>query len=313
VDHPVQLLLAIAIVDDLPTNAVGFVPLLALLNEVCARRARGDLRQVAGTDEMAVMAAARKRVGDFLGISRSSAPQTRPLEESEPTREAVMETCCTEYALSTDSFDFKAWVRETLHPWTSALVFAKRLRAAVDVRRGGWQQLGKDMEAGKEAYADLVRSLQKPVSSKDSLRSLLGIQRQSEASRVLATMAAQAFLHQSSQLRRCVADGGSLQEPLGDVRDSSTLTGLCVDLRMAVYEERVAEKMREWGRVGTSLTCQRARAVDLNEYSHMCGSHVHGLDKPTFWGLWRAAKGEKAKEFLSRANQGFVSKYGGKA
>jgi hypothetical protein len=309
VDHPVQLLLALAVVDDLPENATGFVPMLSLLNEVCARRARGDLPQLAGTDELAVIAAARKRVEGFLGISHSSAPQTRPLEESEPTREAVREACCSEYLLDTNAFDFKAWVREALHPWTSALTFVKRLRAALEIRKGGWKKLAKDMEIGPQAYADLVQSLQKPVRSNDSLRVLLGIDRQSEASRVLATITAQAFLHQSSQLRRCVPDG-SLREPLGDVRDSDTLRSLCVDLRMAIYEERVAEKMREWGRVGTSLTCQRARAVDLNEYAHMCGGHVHGLDKATFWGLWHAATGEKAKEFLSKANQPFVSKYG---
>merc|ERR1712187_500462 len=141
----------------------------------------------------------------------------------------------------------------------------------------------------------------------------LGVERPSEAPRVLATIAAQAFLHQSSQLRRTMSVGGALQEPLGDVRDSDTLKALCVQLRMAIYDERVAEKMREWGRVGASLTCQRARAVDLDQYSHMCGSHVHGLDKATFWGLWAAAKGEKVKEFLSRANQCFNNKYASRA
>merc|ERR1712110_392769 len=166
------------------------------------------------------------------------------------------------------------------------------------------------MGSGPEAYADLVEILQKPVGSKETLRVFLGIERASEAPCVLATMAAQAFLHHSSQLRRTIATGGSLQEPLGDVRDSNTLRALCVELRMAVYEERVAAKMREWSQVGSSLTFQRARAADLEQYAHMCGSHVHSLDYYTFWGLWKAAKGEKAKAFLSRANQGFVSKYG---
>jgi hypothetical protein len=79
---------------------------------------------------------------------------------------------------------------------------------------------------------------------------------------------------------------------------------------MAVYDQRVATKMNEWAKVGSSITYQRARAADLEEYSGMCGSHAHGLDKATFWGLWRAAAGPKAKEFLSRANQGFNDKYG---
>ena len=57
--------------------------------------------------------------------------------------------------------------------------------------------------------------------------------------------AAQAFLHNNSQLRRTSSAGGSLEEPLGDVRDRATLRGLAVELRMEVYSERVATKMQE--------------------------------------------------------------------
>merc|ERR1712048_525966 len=136
-----------------------------------------------------------------------------------------------------------------------------------------------------------------PMGKDETLQEFLGVERATEAPRILATIAAQAFLHQSSQLRRTTAVGGSLQEPLGDVRDSNTLRSLCVELRMAIYEERVIAKMREWGQLGASLTFQRARAVDLEQYSHMCGSHVHGLDKQSFWGLWRAARGDKVQAF----------------
>jgi len=312
VDHPVQLLLALAVVDDLSDAALGFTPVLQLLNEVCARHARNELRQQAGTDEPSVIAAAHKRVAGFLGVTRASAPETRPLEESEPKREAIMESCCGDYSLDTSQFNFKEWVRDVLEPWLPALIFVQRLREALTRREGGWKQLARDMEMGPDSYADVVQLMQKPLCSKESLRSILGIEKQSEAPRILATIVGQAFLHQSSQQRRTTVAGGNLQEPLGDVRDSNTLRALCVDLRMVIYEERVAAKMREWGRLGTSLTCQRARAVDLNEYSHMCGSHVHGLDKQTFWGLWNAASGQKAKEFLCRANQGFVAKHGGR-
>merc|ERR1712048_764974 len=300
---------AMAVVDDLPEACLGFVPSLSILNEVCARRARGELRQCVGTDESAVVKAAQKRAAAFLGVSNASAPHTLPLEDSEPRREAVLETCCTDYSLDATAFDFKAWVRDALKPWAPALVFVRRLRAALQMRKGGWPQLARDMETSPDAYADLVQALQKPLREKESLRALLGVERASDAPRVLATIAGQALLHQSSQLRRTIAVGGTLQEPLGDVRDSDTLQALCVQLRMAIYEQRVAEKVQEWSRVGASLTCQRARAVDLDQYSHMCGSHVHGLNKATFWGLWAAATGEKAKEFLRRANQGFVSKY----
>jgi len=310
VDHPVQMLLALAVTDEVPTAALDQVPLLALLNEVCARKARGELRMLAGTDEPAVMSAARKRVSAFLSVTPGTAPQTRPLEESEPNREAVVEACSAEYVLDTSEFDFKEWVRETLQPWAPALTFVKRLRTVLETRSGGWEQLGKDLEAGPKAYADIMQVLQKPLRKGESLTAYLAVQQPSEAPRVLATIVAQAFLHQNSQQRRTEAVGGNLKEPLGDVRDSNTLRAICIDLRMAVYEARVAAKMREWSQIGASLTYQRARAADLEQYSHMLGhGHVHGLSKPTFWGLWNAATGEKAKAFLRSANQSFRAKY----
>lgn len=314
VDHPVQLLLALAVADDIPEGVFGQVPLLALLNEVCARQARDELRRTAGTDEPAITAAARRRVAAFLGVTKESAPYTKSLEESEPLRNAVREVCLADFTLDSISFDFKSWVKNVLDPWVPAIQFVKRLRTVLSSREGGWTTLERDMESGPEAYADVVRELQKPASNKDSLRALLGVTRPCEASRVLATIAAQAFLHQSSQLRRTVAAGGSLAEPLGDVRDGATLRAISVDLRMAIYDERVAAKMQEWGRLGASLTFQKARAADLEQYSDLCAaaSHVHGLDKQTFWGLWRAATGPKAKVFLQTANQGFVVKFGEK-
>merc|ERR1712072_788471 len=78
VDHPVQLLLALAVVDDceaqldaevcasseplhLPASALEMIPTRSLLNEVCARRARVESKQLAGadSDELAVLAVAR--------------------------------------------------------------------------------------------------------------------------------------------------------------------------------------------------------------------------------------------------------------
>jgi len=158
--------------------------------------------------------------------------------------------------------------------------------------------------------------------------------------RMYATMAAQAFLHPTSQRRRCVGagsggatntysdgggggdsagavGGGLLNEPLGDVRDGDTLRALAVDLRMAFYRTSVVVKMAQWRRVGCDLVVAKAKCADLGQYADLVGaaSHAHGLDKPTFWGLWRAAKadghrGEKVLYFLSRANGEFGRKYG---
>jgi hypothetical protein len=172
------------------------------------------------------------------------------------------------------------------------------------------------MEDCPSAFEDVINLLQKPVknTSLEGIVTLLGIEPDA-VRRVFATIAAQAFLHQCSRSRRTTDVGGILAEPLGDVRDTDTLRELAKDLRMQIYTDRVAEKMRHWQRVGSEVVVARARAADVGQYATLCGGHAHGLDGPTFWGLWRAAKadghnGEKAKAFLSRANRDFVNKYG---
>merc|ERR1719356_828920 len=97
--------------------------MLSLLNEICARRAKDELRAAAGTEAPAMMAFARKRVGEFLGISEASAPMTESLEESEPQLQAVREACCGDYDLDASKFDFKQWVKDTLDPWIPVLQF----------------------------------------------------------------------------------------------------------------------------------------------------------------------------------------------
>merc|ERR1712078_151613 len=140
-----------------------------LLNEVCARQARNELRMKAGTDESAVSAEAHNHVSAFLGITSDSAPTTKPVDEPEPSRQAVEEACSVEYMLNSEAFDSKAWVRHTLSPWVPALTFVKRLRSILSTRDGGWTQLGRDMETGPKQYEDVINALQKSPSSSESL------------------------------------------------------------------------------------------------------------------------------------------------
>lgn len=314
VEHPVQMLLALACCDDLDPAALKRPPVLTLMNEVCARRARDDLRKEAGTDESAVDETARKRVAAFLGVTSASAPTTAEIGESEPSREAVRENCSGDFAFNSEAFDFETWVIESLGPWVPAMRFVCQLRNKLRIR-GGWDRLAQDMENRPEAFQDVIAALQKPSdTSLNGIVALLGIEPHT-VRRVFATVAAQAFLHQSSKSRRTSEMGGVLAEPLGDVRDADTTRELAKDLRMQTYTNSVAEKMRQWHRVGSDVVVARARAADVGQYAAFCGSHVHGLDGPTFWGLWRAAKadghnGEKVKAFLGRANSGFVGKHG---
>merc|ERR1712083_1225800 len=112
--------------------------------------------------------------------------------------------------------------------------------------------------------------------------------------------------------RRVIDNGGTLTEPLGDVHDSATLRNICLDLRMAVYDERAAAKALEWRRLIDSVEYKvrmAARVADVDEFCRMCGDHVHGLDKRVFWALWRGARddptGSLGKAFLRKANHGF--------
>merc|ERR1712054_608104 len=141
------------------------------------------------------------------------------------------------------------------------------------------------MEVCPSAFEDVITALQKPVKfSLSGIVALLEIEPR-VAKRVFATIAAQAFLHHSSKSRRTADVGGTLAEPLGDVRDAETLSELAKDVRMQIYTARVAEKMRNWYRVGSEVTVARARVADIGQYVALCGVDVHRLDRPTFWGL----------------------------
>lgn len=315
VQHPVQLLLALATCDEVAGSAMQTSAVLAFLNEVCARKARDTMRAKVGTDENDVSKEGRRLTSAFLGVTAASAPEAMPVEEAEPPQAAVKEACSSDFELNREAFDFMAWVEEAVQPYMGALLFIRRLRAALEARGGGWPKLEQDMEFGPAAYADVVEALGAPVAPKAlDLCSWFEVD-QKELPRVVAAIAGQAFLHSSSSQRRLAAVGGSLAEPLPDVREEEALGALAVELRMAVYGERVVAKVQEWRRVGVDMTVARARVADLGQYTAMCGSHVHGLSKQSFWGLWRAAKragddGAKVREFLRSANHGFVQKFG---
>jgi len=318
VEHPIKLLLALACCDEVAEGSLATPAVLALLNEVCARHAHDEIK--------AATIDGRSRVRSFLSVDKSSAPACLPLGESEPAYAAVKESCRSDYELDGAAFNFKKWVWKALQPWLPALRFVRRLRACLAQREGGWKKLQADMERGSTSYRDVVEFLktggsgdqteceQEKEGGEHSLVAALDI-KSAQLKRTMATMAAQAFMHESSQSRRLKELGGNLEEPLGDVRDGETLRSLAVDLRMETYMQGVAEKMRQWQNVGAEMTCARARVADIGQFGGLIGSHAHGLDGPTFWGLWYAAKadggvnGEKALAFLKKANQPFCEKY----
>jgi hypothetical protein len=172
VDHPVQMLLALACCDELDAAALKRPPVLTFLIEICARRAREDLQMAAGAgaDEPALDEMARKRVAAFLGVTAASAPGTAEIGESELSREAVRENCSGDITVSTEAFDFEKWVSESLAPWVPALQFVCLLRKALRTREG-WDRLARDMEDCPSAFEDVITALQKPVDTSSMVSS----------------------------------------------------------------------------------------------------------------------------------------------
>merc|ERR1712228_418720 len=111
---------------------------------------------------------------------------------------------------------------------------------------------------------------------------LLGVRSKDTAQRVLATVAAQAFLHAAPKSRRTSDVGGELSEPLGDVCDESTLGGLVIELRMAYFDELLAS------------SDQVRQAIES-------AGHLHSLSKRQFWELWEQCHGDNVLRFLTRA------------
>mmetsp|Transcript_3870 Transcript_3870/g.8273 ORF Transcript_3870/g.8273 Transcript_3870/m.8273 type:complete len:905 (-) Transcript_3870:256-2970(-) len=305
IDGLVQVLVAVAasdILDKEEKTEAAFAPrvFLAIVNEACARAARAKFRMMTEGDEQKAQALASKRVSEMLCIYPESAPDvTESLLEAEPQREDVERSCSCEFALSEMATEDQEWAKEIVQPWCSALGIVMALRKSISKRRGGWKKLEKDIETSMENYADVVNDLQNAPML--SIYEACEIEEHNQAETFTA-MAAQAYLYSK----------GASRHDLSDVRSNDTLCDMARDLRMRIYTDRVAAKMRQWANEGEQLSFLRARAADIGQYTDMvqASTHVHGLDKATFWGLWEAAVhdghgGEKVRAFLNTANEGF--------
>jgi|Transcript_16737 hypothetical protein len=114
----------------------------------------------------------------------------------------------------------------------------------------------------------------------------------------MTTMAGQAYLYHV---------GAERGEPLNDVRDRETLENICVSLRMALYEESLAAKMKAWAAIAGSVTYARARSMNAAEFELFVGEHAHGRSRSEFWALVRCMETDPDKKaiFLAKANKGF--------
>ena len=321
VDHPVQVLLAIMscdddVVGDIQSVEAAFAPpcILAIVNEACARVARKKLSMASEGDDAKARNLAIQTVTKILGVTEETAPTTaESLLDPEPDRAVVMEGCSRNYQIDDESLSLafddetlfsKELTRKIASRWCRVLSLAKALRMSIIKRGGGWERLEQDMETSLDSYQDVVQDLQN--ASLGSFSEMCDVT-EAEQDRTLTAMTAQVLLY----------NRGAQRQNLPDVRCSETLGDMARDMRMHVYQRRVGEKMTQWKSEGEMLVFMKARAADIGQYMEMLqvSTHVHGLNKETFWALWEAAVhdgcgGEKVKLFLETACDCFRDKYG---
>lgn len=310
VSHVVQLLLVLwatkadgDVDDSLWADALRRPTAVAvLLQEACARQAWAELSETArGSAPMAKLAG-RDKARAALGISAASAPQPRSVDECEPQGENVRAKCDASFTLS-DNRCFEEWVVKTIEPYARVFGFCRRLQRVIAERGGGWSRLDADLERGD--VDDIVAAL---AGAEADAPQLFNEENLDVKKRQLATVYAMAFANAHSSHRK----GRMMPDPT----DASATRDLAIELRLDIYHDAVAKKMQEWRRVGADVTVARARAADIGQYENLVSKspHVHGLDGPTFWGLWFAAKadghgGSKVRAFLQTANREFRAKH----
>jgi uncharacterized protein YegL len=310
IDGLSQVLLAVMasdVIDNEDHVAATFAPpnMLVLCNEVCARAARKRFRQLTQGDEVQSQKLAVKRVVAMLGITKESAPRiTDSLFEPEPPRDFVEASCDSSYAITDSGDDDRAWVEETTRKWRFAMAVARSLRASLVRRGGGWTRLEADMETSLASYRDVVEDMKHTdLGVSTSLHVMCDMDIRTMRRSVTA-MAAQAYLYNA---------GANRFEGLPDVLSDSTLCEMARDMRMQIYFGCVQEKMAQWRDDGQQAAFARARVSDIVQYRQFIGSHVHGLNKEMFWGLWEAAKHsddtDKLDAFLETANAEFHHKH----
>jgi hypothetical protein len=320
VDHTVQLLLAMLVVDkaELGMSAVlDSHAFFNLCNETLSRAARFELK--ASTDGSAdvMRAAAHDKVVQLLSIDESSCPHPTAVEEPEPDRAAIAEECediRPGYTLTLQS-ETRKFCGRALEATVRCVAFANALQeysavvgmdaAMAEVEAGGGGDGGVvEWLVAHGATVGASGSSSNDNASSDILVAALGLAKETAATQdtVLVTMEAQAYKHHCSALRQ--GEGVLL-----DVSDTATLQKIAADARMQIYEQLLAVKMKEWSAIAGSITLQKARGYDDDQFcSWMEERHAHGYGKGEFWALAFAAKrsgGVRLAAFLATCNAEF--------
>mmetsp|Transcript_44960 Transcript_44960/g.108678 ORF Transcript_44960/g.108678 Transcript_44960/m.108678 type:complete len:908 (+) Transcript_44960:274-2997(+) len=315
VDGMSQVALALMAVLTESKNAVKVFEskevLMAILKEECARDARSRFRMETGGEKEMARQKAMEFLTELLKIAKETAPETQPFMESEPLIENVRLDCRDDYQIDTDKArQLIPWVRDICRKWCRVWSVAEQLASVLSKRVGGWEQLERDMETGLSNYADVVQELKRT-----ELKTPRDLLVNDEASEGCDLSELQTFFMKLG-VEGITFGAAESSLPGYKAEEDDLLSAVAREMRMRIYFQRVAAKMSQWKSEGQTATFSQARVADIVQFVDLIGnkSHVHGLDKQTFWGLWLAAVSthdqEKAQVFLETCNEGFRFKHG---
>jgi len=278
--------------------------LISIIQEECSRKARQRFRAKSGGDKERAKEFATKLVTQLLGVDGTSAPYAQPQMQPEPPIENIRQDCQDWYEIDSKlAIDEIRYVQDVATHWCRAWSFARGFHKLVASREGGWDKIERDMETGISSYKDVVDRLK--TIDMETPKQMLGMNDVEIQSLYLAIGVGSILAGVLD--KPCQADQ-YLQHDI-------ILHEAAREMRMVIYLERVKEKMAEWKLTGEKAVYYEARAADIAQFYGMLSvrPHVHGFDKPTFWGLWAAAKNSKNAEkislFLSTACQEFHYKH----
>lgn len=278
--------------------------LMSVIKEACTREAIRKFRFKAGGDKEKAKKIATLFVTKLLGVVGTSAPYTLPQMEAEPSLENVRLDCDDSFVIDNEvAKEYIGWIQGIAKKWCRIWSFARGFNKILQTREGGWNGIEKDMETGYYNYRDVIESAKE--IEPESPRKMLGMDVQEVQLFFLRVGVSAIFV--GVLQRPCEAD---------DLfHDNSILHKAAREMRMDIYLGRVQNKMAEWKLSGETAVFYEARAADIVQFSQLVSmkAHAHSFDKPTFWGLWNAAKNtknaDKMAAFLSKANDEFRHKH----
>jgi hypothetical protein len=285
-NHPAQLVLLYACLQQTIDFEEPTVPMVNLFNEVLARHLRKVLNNNEDDDAHITLL---QRLFDIR--AEDSPKPTDDVFASEPLLEYTRESC-KRYASFDDAYfqkefkcDVVTFVERKLRPYFVAMCFAAKMHHEDDA-----QDLETNMETHGQVPSLIIESLHKDMLPAKTMGFLFGRD-------IIITMFAQAVMCHTSATRVSIVDK--------DVLHPSTLQEIIVDLRMVHYFKACKIKRTEYTKLIGNASTESGMQADDDQFDALLGHHTHGLSAEKFRGLWLAAQNSsdaKKRAFIAKSN-----------